>query len=210
MIKFVNVNNRANYKHLLDQMHRDRKRVFVDWLKWDVPVVDDMEVDQYDTDDAVYLLSVDPATGEHVASIRLLPCSVPTLMAEHFADMVQSPVPNDDSAWEMTRLCANPAIKDKLVQWTGRKNITVAAVEFALMRGIEQLIFVTHSSWVPTILSVGWDIELLGLPRKDGTESIAAMRIRITPDTLALIRRNWGVTEPLLEFDKDETIAAVA
>lgn len=208
MIKLVSSKNRSQHKALLEQMHRDRKRVFVDWLKWDIPVVGDMEIDQYDTDDAVYIIDVDPATGDHVASIRLLPCSVPTLMAEHFADMVQSPVPADHSAWEMTRLCANPLIKDKLMQWTGRKNITVAAIEFALMHGIQQLIFVTHSSWVPTILSVGWDIELLGLPRKDGTESIAAMRINVTPETLSLIRRNWGVTESLLPAE--EALAAVA
>jgi N-acyl-L-homoserine lactone synthetase len=208
MIKFVDVTNRGQYKNLIDQMHRDRKRVFVDWLKWNVPVVGDMEIDQYDTDDAVYLLDIDPETQTHIASIRLLPCSSPTLMAEHFSDMVQSPVPNDATAWEMTRLCANPDIKDKLVQWNGRKHITVAAVEFALMRGIKQLIFVTHSTWVPTILSVGWDIELLGLPRKDGNDSIAAMRINITPDTLTLVRRNWGVTEQLLSFE--EGAAAVA
>jgi N-acyl-L-homoserine lactone synthetase len=207
MIKFVTSANRLKHKDLLDEMHRDRKRVFVDWLKWDVPVVGDMEIDQYDTDDAIYLIDADPETGEHIASIRLLPCSVPTLMAEHFADMVESPVPSDDSAWEMTRLCANPRIKDKLVQWTGRKNITVAAVEFALQRGIRQLIFVTHTSWVPTLLSVGWDIELLGLPRKDGNETIAAMRINVNDDTLKLIRRNWGVTEPLLAIERDVVAA---
>lgn len=208
MIKFVTAKNRAQHKDLLDQMHRDRKRVFVDWLKWDIPVTGDMEIDQYDTDDAIYLISADPATGEHIASLRLLPCSVPTLMAEHFADMVQNPIPADDSAWEMTRLCANPQIKDKLVQWTGRKDITVAAIEFALMRDIRQLIFVTHASWVPTLLSVGWDIELLGLPRNDGNDSIVAMRINVTPETLTLIRRNWGVTKPLLVIEED--VAAVA
>lgn len=207
MIKFITARNRSQYRALIDQMHQDRKRVFVDWLKWDIPVVGDKEIDQYDTDDAIYIIDVD-AEGNHVASIRLLPCSVPTLMAEHFSDMVQSPVPADDTAWEMTRLCANPNVKDKLAQWTGRKNITVAAIEFALMRNIKQLIFVTHSSWVPTILSVGWDIELLGLPRKDGTESIAAMRINVTPETLTLIRRNWGVKESLLPAE--ETLSAVA
>jgi N-acyl-L-homoserine lactone synthetase len=207
MIKFITSANRSKYKGLLDEMHRDRKRVFVDWLKWDVPVVGDMEIDQYDTDDAIYIVDADADTGEHIASIRLLPCSVPTLMAEHFADMVESPVPNDDSVWEMTRLCANPRIKDKLVQWTGRKNITVAAIEFALMRGVGQLIFVTHTSWVPTLLSVGWDIELLGLPRKDRDDTIAAMRINVTDDTLKLIRRNWGVSEPLLVIEQDAVAA---
>lgn len=208
MIKFITAKNRFQHKALLDEMHRDRKRVFVDWLKWDIPVDGDMEIDQYDTGDAIYLVSVDPDTGTHIASIRLLPCSVPTLMGEHFADMLNSPVPSNDSTWEMTRLCANPDIEDKLVQWTGRKNVTAAAVEFALLRGVEQLIFVTHASWVPTILSVGWDVELLGLPRQEGGESIAAMRIKIKPETLRLLRRNWGVTGPLLEIDED--IAKVA
>ncbi len=89
-----------------------------------------------------------------------------------------------------------------------RKEITVAAVEFALARGIEQLIFVTHTSWVPTILSVGWDIELLGLPRRDGNETISAMRIHVTPATLDLLRGNWGVTGSMLEMDEDRIAAA--
>ncbi|MBW7947522.1 MAG: autoinducer synthase, partial [Sphingomonadaceae bacterium] len=70
MIRFVTAKNRSQHRALLDQMHRDRKRVFVDWLKWDVPVVGDMEIDQYDTDDAIYIIDVDDA-GDHVASIRL-------------------------------------------------------------------------------------------------------------------------------------------
>ncbi len=212
MVKLVNSANRARYQSALDDMHRDRKKVFVDWLKWNVPVVGDKEIDQYDTPEAIYLLSLDPETGAHLASLRLLPCSGPTLMAEHFADMVENPVPNDDTAWEMTRLCAAPGEKDKLKQWNARKDITVAAVEFALMRGISQLIFVTHSTWVPTILSIGWDIELLGLPRKDGqtNDDIAAMRVHVTPDTLKLLRGNWGVTEALLEIDEDVAATAVA
>jgi N-acyl-L-homoserine lactone synthetase len=208
MVKLIDAGNRERWGAVIEQMHRDRKKVFVDWLKWDVPVEGDLEIDQYDTDDAVYLVSLDPDTGEHVASIRLLPCSVPTLMAEHFADMVQNPVPSDDTAWEMTRLCASPAVKDKLKAWNARKEITVAAVEFALARGIEQLIFVTHTSWVPTILSVGWDIELLGLPRRDGNETISAMRIHVTPATLDLLRGNWGVTGSMLEMDEDRIAAA--
>ena len=42
-------------------MHRDRKKIFVDALKWDVPVVDGQyEIDQFDTDDAIYLLASMP------------------------------------------------------------------------------------------------------------------------------------------------------
>ena len=53
MIKFITAKNKSQYRALIDQMHQDRKRVFVDWLKWDIPVVGDKEIDQYDTDDAI-------------------------------------------------------------------------------------------------------------------------------------------------------------
>ena len=40
-------------------MFEARKRVFVDLLKWDVPVLDDAyEIDQFDTPDASYLVPV--------------------------------------------------------------------------------------------------------------------------------------------------------
>ena len=40
MVHIVTNLNRGSFKRQIDQMHRDRKRLFVDRLKWDVSVVD--------------------------------------------------------------------------------------------------------------------------------------------------------------------------
>ena len=68
-------------------MHRDRKTVFVDRLGWQVPVVNgDLEIDQFDGDDAIYLIAVDEAGG-HAGSLRLLPTAGPHLLADGHRDV---------------------------------------------------------------------------------------------------------------------------
>ena len=49
-----------------------RKRVFVDLLKWGVPVLDGTwELDQFDNEEAIYIVIAD-AGGRHLGSARLL------------------------------------------------------------------------------------------------------------------------------------------
>src|SRR5690554_3010471 len=56
----------------LRSMFEARKKVFVDLLKWDLPVLDGrFEVDQFDTPEAVYLVLTDESAN-HRASARLL------------------------------------------------------------------------------------------------------------------------------------------
>lgn len=63
----------------LRAMFEARKRVFVDLLKWEVPVVDGRyEVDQFDDEEAAYLIVVG-ADGGHAGSARLLKTTRPHL-----------------------------------------------------------------------------------------------------------------------------------
>src|SRR3546814_6432495 len=58
---------------VLRAMFAARKEVFVDLLKWDLPVLDGrFEIDQFDTPAAHYLILADE-WGRHRASARLLP-----------------------------------------------------------------------------------------------------------------------------------------
>src|SRR3546814_1635904 len=64
---------------LAASMFRDRKRQFVDQFGWDVPVVaGQYEFDQYDGDDADYLIAVDGEGGhagrseEHTSELQSL------------------------------------------------------------------------------------------------------------------------------------------
>ena len=70
MIKIVTAENREKFARKLNAMFADRKQVFVDILKWDLPVTEGLyEIDQFDNDDAVYLLAIDE-NGAHLGSMR--------------------------------------------------------------------------------------------------------------------------------------------
>lgn len=72
MLHLITTRQNASDAHLR-AMYEARKRVFVDLLKWDVPVLADRyELDQFDDEHAQYLILAD-TDGGHLASARLLP-----------------------------------------------------------------------------------------------------------------------------------------
>src|SRR3546814_16755220 len=86
-------------------MFEDRKRLFVDLLGWDLSVQDARwEIDQFDDDDAVYLIALDQ-TGDHAGSLRLPPSNKPHILSEPFPDLRPDGVPTGPTPSEVTRLC---------------------------------------------------------------------------------------------------------
>lgn len=106
----VNQDNRADEHVALRSMFEARKRVFVDLLKWDLPVLADrFEVDHFDDPFATYLIVTD-GQGEHLASARLLPTTRPALLDGIFPYLVDGPVPHGTAIFEITRFCLSPGI----------------------------------------------------------------------------------------------------
>jgi N-acyl-L-homoserine lactone synthetase len=86
MIVVVEKYNAHKYSHLIEKMYRLRAHVFHDRLGWDVQVVDGKERDKYDDGEPVYVIHTDDKAREVKGSLRLLPTTGPTLLAECFAD----------------------------------------------------------------------------------------------------------------------------
>jgi N-acyl-L-homoserine lactone synthetase len=173
---------------ILDNMHRDRKRVFVDLRKWTVPVVDGQyEIDQFDGAHAVYLVSA-AADGAHRGSIRLLPTQRPHILGALFPHLCDGPCPAGPDVWEITRGCISPRLRpaERLRE---RNRLTTAAVEFALLNGISRFVCVADSSWLTQILTLGWTCEPLGEPRSIAGCTTGALQIRISGRTIDLLRR---------------------
>jgi N-acyl-L-homoserine lactone synthetase len=201
MVDVVTANNRFKYEGQLHAMHADRKRIFVDGLKWEIPVVDGAyEIDQFDNDDAVYLLSLDAAKKTHLGSVRLLPSSKPHLLGDVFPMLCDAGVPRGDDIWEITRLCTAPQLRGREA-WLVRSHLAVGMVEFALLYGISRYTCVAETSWLSSIMAVGWECEPLGLPKELNGESVGALVINITPATLQLFRMKMGWRHPVLELD---------
>ena len=198
MLQVVTRANRADFAEALAQMHRDRKRVFVDRLHWDVPVLEgEFEIDQFDGDGAVYLLALD-AAGNHAGSLRLLPTAGPHLLSEVFPHLCERGVPRGRDIWEITRLCTAPDLADPRPV---RRDLMLGVIEFALLNKIRRYTCMTHVPYLSAVLAAGWDCEPLGLPQQDGGVAVGAIAIDMSPGTLDLMRARTGVQSSVLEAE---------
>jgi N-acyl-L-homoserine lactone synthetase len=201
MVDVVTANNRHKFQEVVDAMHHDRKRIFVDSLKWNVPVVDGkFEVDQFDNADAVYLLALDETKKVHLGSVRLLPTTKPHLMDTVFPMLCDNGVPRGEDIWEITRFCTAPHLRGRQT-WMAQSYLAVAMVEFGLLYGINRYTCLAETSFLSTVMAIGWECEPLGLPKEVNGETVGALLIKITPATLQLFRTKMGWRYPVLEVD---------
>ncbi|HWH21971.1 MAG TPA: acyl-homoserine-lactone synthase [Allosphingosinicella sp.] len=191
MIRLVNARNIPDHTPLLRAMHEDRKRVFVDLLKWDIPHDGEIEADQFDGAGAEYLILQDKATGAHLASLRLLRTERPHLMSEVFADLCAGGVPCGPDIREITRFCVAP--RGRASERRLARNMLVRAmVEYGLLTGIRSFTAACDIGFLSEVLSAGWDCRPLGPPRGDGRSLVGALRIDIGPSTLAMLVGSWS------------------
>ena len=106
MIVVLEQYNAHEYSHLIDKMFRLRAHVFHDRLNWDVNLTDGKERDRYDDEQPVYIIYCDHQGQEVKGSLRLLPTTGPTLLADIFCDTLPEAVTLCAPAiWECGRLC---------------------------------------------------------------------------------------------------------
>jgi acyl-homoserine lactone synthase len=194
--------NRGRYQPQIENMFRDRKRVFVDRLKWDLPVVDgEFEKDEFDTDSSVYLISADRETSAHICSMRLTPTSEPHLLRDKFPFLCDGEIPVGDDVWEVTRLCTTPNLAGDAAR-NARRHLSIAMVEFGLLYALTRLTMVTHAEYLSRLLAVGWECRPLGIPKDYGGQLLGAMEVSITPATLRAVRLQFGGSRtPVLELE---------
>jgi len=184
MLIIVNQDNRADEHVALRSMFEARKRVFVDLLKWDLPVLADrFEVDHFDDPHATYLIVTD-GRREHLASARLLPTTRPALLDGLFAYLVAGPVPKDAATFEITRFCLSPEIGARQRR-AARDTLLAGLVEHARAHRITTYTGVAEVSWFRQVEQFGWECRLLGETAIHDGRALVALAIAIGPDTLA-------------------------
>ncbi|MFC4595403.1 acyl-homoserine-lactone synthase [Sphingobium tyrosinilyticum] len=180
---------------LMADMYRDRKRVFIDLLGWDLPVLDDkFEIDQFDSPDTLYLIVGQP-DGTHLGSMRLLPTDRPTIIGDFFEHLCDTGAPRSGQVWELSRLCLSPRIR--AAERRGVRNrLLTSAVQFALRNGISGYCCVTHAWYLPEVMAYGWQCRPLGLPQFDPGGMVGALEISINEETPRLMAEagTWDET----------------
>lgn len=174
---------------VLRAMFEARKQVFVDLLKWDVPVLDGRyEIDQFDDEHAIYLIVAD-AAGEHLGSARLLPTTRPHILDSLFPALCAGEPPRSPDCFEITRFCLgrNQSARERLET---RNRLVSGLAQYALEHGISSYTGVAELAWLQQILAFGWRCRPLGLPRVIDGRTLGALRIDIDADTPALLATN--------------------
>ena len=191
MVDIVTPENRCHYREHLDEMHRQRYRVFVESAGWDIPGVQTgYDKDAFDTDDTIYLLEIEPETNLLLASVRFNPTTKPHMMTEVFSDQCELlGIPTGEHIWEGSRY----ALERSRVSTEGfarlRIRMGIAMTEFCLQSDIRQMTWLTHKMLYGMALK-RWPTAPLGLPKyfaSDDATYIAAIS-DMTKEALAGLR----------------------
>ena len=180
----------------LRAMFEDRKSIFVDLLKWDVPVLDGrFEIDEFDNCHATYIVIADE-DGDHLGSARLLPTTRPHILDSLFAGLCAAPPPNGRAVAEITRFCLSRRHNSATRRRT-RNQLVTALAWHALGTGIRTYTGVAEIAWLQQILAFGWDCRPLGVPAQLECGTIGALAIEIRPDTPDLLAANgiWDLAD---------------
>lgn len=208
MIQHLNRAHAARDPRLFDTMHADRKRVFVDMLKWDIPHDGKFEKDSFDTDYADYLVLQDANSEVHLGSVRLLPTTGGHILGDVFPFLCDGPVPRGPRISEITRLVVSPDV-DRRERMKVRNMLGRAMVEFALMFEIEYYTAVCEMGFLSQLLASGWRIDPLGLPREVAGSVIGAVLIHVEPQSIAKTSEAWRYPGPALRLvERAQALAA--
>ena len=217
MLYLIDKRNRVQFGAQLEEMFRIRHAIYVVGRGWKaIARPDGREIDQFDTDDATYLLGLDDR-GAVTSGLRLLSTAGPHLMRDVFAHAVTwGRVPTNPHVFEMTRYFVWGDERGEARKRASRE-IFCAAIEYALANNLTHFTVVMDTFFFPGLLEAGWEIHHLGLPTEYSEGVCAAIMLEITPQRLAAMRARAGVSGPSLTFSafpppnadrRDDAIAA--
>lgn len=174
---------------ILRQMFEARKAVFVDLLKWDLPVLEGrFELDQFDNEDALYIVIADE-NGGHLGSARLLPTTRAHILGSLFPQLCADALPSGSDTFEITRFCLGRNQGAARRRET-RDRLVSALVLYALENRIGTYTAVADMRWLQQILAFGWDCRPLGPPLSLASGLTGALAITVDHETPALLERN--------------------
>lgn len=199
MIQIVTGENRSLFHHALGEMHRQRKALFVDEMGWALECCAGLEIDEFDTPQAIYLLEIG-ASGKLLQSARLLPSSFPHLLTGVFPGLCPNGAPVGERIWEASRFCPAPTTQKGAPRRELLFRMIAAIMETGLLFGIERVSFVASAALAPLAGRAGWEVEALGPPQRWGGEKLTAMAASITSDGLTRVRALHGLKLPLTRF----------
>lgn len=175
MITIVESADIDRHPALIRAMFRMRAAVFSERLEWDVAVTNGLEIDRFDAEDPLYLLSVSAGTGELHGAVRLLPTTGPNMLRDVFPVLVPGGAPESPRIWESSRFAVNPAafeVADRAEANHVVNRITIellcGIVEVCQRAGVEHVVSVFDARMARIFRSIDCAFDVIGTPTRIG------------------------------------------
>lgn len=197
MITVVDSDNKHLYRDQLEEHFRIRHRIYVDerrWMALERP--DGREVDQFDNDDAVYLLALDG--GRVIGGTRLVSTLKPHLMADVFPFLANvEGIQRGPDIVEWTRIFVVPEHRgrDSKILHT----VMAGMLEYCLREDLSAITVVMETWWLPRFLELGWEVKPLGLPTIIENMNCVGTMISVTEQAWRNTLAFKGINGPVLE-----------
>lgn len=195
MIIFVEQHQYGRYGELLRQTFVARRRVFVDAMGLDLAVSEERQVDTYDQMGAAYVLLTDPARSHVFASLRLLPTTGPTSLADAQIKRFKGPASLcAPGIFECSRFCVDDQHdlkRDINRHLPAASLLLVGLFEIGLEKGINGVLL--NCDAVP---QTALDCVVDEVERYDDHAGAFGM-VEISDATLAGLRTKLAIGEPL-------------
>jgi acyl-homoserine lactone synthase len=201
MIEVVTSRNAILYKDALHDMFHLRHRIFVERMGWEaLRKPDRLERDQFDTEDAIYLLLTED-DGKVIGTHRMLPTNKPHLFSDVFPNLCSvKGVQRGEKILELTRTCVDEEMLDRPAMEKARKRLMVGLFEFCLRAGYEKFTLLTPTDLLFRYLLIGLDIKPLGMPADmDGNKQVAVI-VKVDQQALDAMRMALGVPETQVHY----------
>jgi acyl-homoserine lactone synthase len=198
-IHVVRKDNRHLYQEYFDPYFRWRHEIYVKQRKWmELDRPDGLEIDRFDTEDAVYLFAID--NGQLIGGMRALPTLLPTLMSDIFPYLnIRGPIRRPD-VYELSRIFVIPERRGEHAGPRVEMLLLTAITEYGISVGLTGFTIVLESWWLPRFERCGWKAHPLGLPQMIDGMSVLAVLVDCDDSTWKSLCSQIGLTGPTLTW----------
>lgn len=215
MILAIEGVDRHLYPDLFEQMFRMRAAVFADRLGWDVTVVNGREVDRFDAEDPLYLLSIDELSGLLKGAVRLLPTIGPNMLRDVFPDLMPDGSVESPLIWESSRFAVNPIVPDGSIREEVNHVVNATTmellcgiVEAAQLAGVEYIVSVFDARMARIFRAVDCPYDIIGVPVRIGRTMTYAGLFEISDSMRRRLGSKAGLGKPVLSVRSPRLEAA--
>jgi acyl-homoserine lactone synthase len=198
-IHVVRKDNRHLYENFFDPYFRLRHDIYVKQRKWmalDRP--DGREIDQFDTDESVYLFCIDD--DQLIGAMRAVPTLMPTLMSEIFPYLnMRGPIHRPD-VYELSRIFVIPERRGERAGPRLDMLLLTAIMEYGISIGLTGFSIVLESWWLPRFERCGWKAHPLGVPHMMDGMAVLAVLVDCDEATWKTLCNQIGLDKPVLTW----------